>query len=78
MTREEMLTDVIRKWGFEHRVTIRFANACEKYKTERAVKLLYRWSMAINPEIWDQSQILGPGQKFFKKVLTNKKASVII
>lgn len=53
MTRNEMLTEVIRKWGFENKYTIRFATACEKWHTEKAVELLYRWTMALDPEIWD-------------------------
>jgi len=53
MTRDEMLTEVIRKWGFEHEFTIRFATACEKWHTEKAVELLYRWTMALDPEVWE-------------------------
>lgn len=53
MTRDEMLTKVINKWGFEHEFTIRFANACEKFHSETAVQMLYNWTMALDPEVWE-------------------------
>ncbi len=53
MTRNEMLTKVIRKWGFEHKFTIRFANACEQFHSEVAVQTLYRWTMTLDPEVWE-------------------------
>ena len=53
MTRDEMLTEAIRKWGFEHEFTIRFARACENWHTDSAVEWLFRWTMALSPEIWE-------------------------
>lgn len=32
MTREKMIEDVIRKFGFEHKATIRFCRMCENLK----------------------------------------------
>ncbi|MDV3428240.1 MAG: hypothetical protein LIR50_14680 [Bacillota bacterium] len=53
MTRDEMLTEVIRKWGFEHEFTIRFAKACDKWVTDKAVELLFKWTMALDPMAWE-------------------------
>lgn len=53
MTRDEMLTTVICKWGFEHPYTIRFARACEQWHTNTAVELLFRWTMSLHGEAWD-------------------------
>ena len=47
MTREEMLNDVIRKYGFEAPETIRFARVCEK-PSEMDVEILYGALMAMN------------------------------
>lgn len=52
MTREEMLTNVTRKWGFEHKFTIRFAKACESYYCDFTVGVLYRWLMSLDLEVW--------------------------
>ena len=41
MTREEMLTDIIRIFGFEHPTTIRFAGYCEKFQSDITVKVAY-------------------------------------
>lgn len=43
--REQMLDNVIRKYGFEARQTIKFANACEKSSNE-AVNKMYARLMA--------------------------------
>ena len=53
MTREEMLTNVIRKWGFEHEYTIRFATACEKWVSDDTVAMFYFWTMALIIEVWE-------------------------
>ena len=52
MTRDEMLTAVIRKWGFEHRFTIRFAKACEDFTCEEALTALFRWTMGLSVEVF--------------------------
>ena len=40
MTIEEMLTDIIHIYGFEHPVTIRFARYCEKF-CYRTIEIAY-------------------------------------
>ena len=51
MTREEMLTKVIRKWGFEHENTIWFANCME---TDTSEELEAAFEVAMNDkEDWD-------------------------
>lgn len=52
MTRDEMLTNVIRKWGFEHPFTIRFARYCETLRCDFAVEKVYQWTMALSVEVW--------------------------
>lgn len=48
MTREEMLTNIIRKWGFEHSFTIDFANVMEdKLFTDGMIKDLYKGLMDL-------------------------------
>ena len=44
MTREEMLTEVIRKYGFEAPETIRFASYLERFH-EDAIMVAYQWLM---------------------------------
>lgn len=41
MTREEMLTNIIRHFGFEHPITIRFAGYCDNYMSDKAVQTAY-------------------------------------
>lgn len=41
MDRQEMLTDIIRTYGFENPVTLRFARYCEEFKTDRVVQAAY-------------------------------------
>ena len=51
MTREEMLTRVIRKWGFEHENTIWFAKCME---TDTDEELDAAFEVAMNDkEDWD-------------------------
>ena len=38
---EKMLTDVIRKYGYEHDNTIKFAGVCEKYEQENNYATLH-------------------------------------
>lgn len=47
MTREEMLNDIICKYGFEAPETIRFARVCEK-PSEMDVEILYGALMAMD------------------------------
>ena len=47
-TRDEMLTDIIRKWGFEHAATITFATLMDDTKiSERALYEAYRGFMSL-------------------------------
>jgi hypothetical protein len=39
--------------GFEHEFTIRFAKACEEWATDKAVELLFKWTMALDPMAWE-------------------------
>lgn len=41
MTREEMLTNIIRKFGFEHQNTIHFARLCETCRSEKSLRVAY-------------------------------------
>ena len=41
MTREEMLTNIIRKFGFEHQNTIHFAYMCETCRSEKSLQVAY-------------------------------------
>lgn len=41
MTREEMLTNVIRIFGFEHENTIRFARAVERFYNDEVLIRYY-------------------------------------
>lgn len=45
MTREEMLNNIIRKFGFEANETIRFADYIDRYKDDRALNVTYNWMM---------------------------------
>lgn len=47
MTREEMLTDVIHKFGFEAQETVRFARTCET-ASQMAVEIFYSVLMAYD------------------------------
>ena len=43
MTREKMLDNIIRKWGFEHNATITFAVVIEdEHFTDKMIADLYR------------------------------------
>lgn len=47
-TRDEMLTDIIRKWGFENAATITFATLMDDTKiSERALYEAYRGFMSL-------------------------------
>ena len=47
-TRDEMLTDIIRKWGFENAATITFATLMDDPKiSERALYEAYRGFMSL-------------------------------
>lgn len=47
-TRDEMLTDIIRRWGFENTVTITFATLMDNPKiSERALYEAYRGFMSL-------------------------------
>jgi len=47
-TRDEMLADIIRKWGFEHNFTIDFAVAMEDaHFTDKMLTDLYRGLMDL-------------------------------
>ncbi len=47
-TRDEMLTNIIRKWGFEHNFTIDFAVAMEDaHFTDKMLTDLYRGLMDL-------------------------------
>ena len=47
-TRDEMLTDIIRKWGFENAATITFATLMDDNKiSERALYEAYRGFMSL-------------------------------
>lgn len=51
MTREEMLTEVIRKWGFEHEETIWFAKHME---TDTDEEIEAAFEVAMNDkEDWE-------------------------
>lgn len=48
MTREEMFNNIINKFGFEAKETIRFANYLDKYNTleqDKLLKITYHWMM---------------------------------
>lgn len=48
MTREKMLDNIIRKYGFEHNATITFATLMEDAKfSEKMIKDLYRGLMDL-------------------------------
>ena len=48
MTREKMLDNIIRKWGFEHTFTINFATIIEdKNFTDKMVADLYKGLMDL-------------------------------
>lgn len=48
MTREKMLDNIIRKWGFEHTFTINFATVIEdKNFTDKMVADLYKGLMDL-------------------------------
>ena len=47
-TKDEMLTDIIRKWGFENAATITFAALMDDTKiSERALYEAYRGFMSL-------------------------------
>ena len=47
-TRDEMLTNIIRKWGFEHKFTIDFAVAMEDdHFTDKMLTDLYKGLMDL-------------------------------
>lgn len=46
MTREEMMDNVIRKFGFEHEMTIQFCTMCESPRfTDLVVEVAYNYLM---------------------------------
>lgn len=48
MTREEMLDNIIKKWGFEHTFTIDFATVMEdKHFTDKMIIDLYKGLMDL-------------------------------
>ena len=55
MTREEMLTEVIRKYGFENEWVVWFAGEVEKCESDKEVE----WSMWFAENQIDLEQLLG-------------------
>ena len=48
MTKNEMITEVIRRYGFEHEMTIAFSSLCEKEDiTDNFVLVAYDYAMNI-------------------------------
>ena len=45
MTREEMINNVIRKFGFEAPETIRFCIYCEEFQNDKVITIAYTWLM---------------------------------
>ena len=45
MTREEMLNNVVRRFGFEAPETIRFAQYCEDFDNDKVITVAYKWIM---------------------------------
>ena len=45
MTREEMINNVIRRFGFEAPETIRFCTYCEKFRSDEVIAVTYMWFM---------------------------------
>lgn len=45
MTKEEMMDNVIRKYGFESEEAILFCGACEDKKKDRIIGMLYEITM---------------------------------
>ena len=45
LTVEEMQTNIIRKYGFEHPTTIRFFQYCEKETDLGCIQLVYKFDI---------------------------------
>lgn len=45
LTIEEMQTNIIRKYGFEHLTTIRFFQYCEKETDLECVRMVYEFDI---------------------------------
>ena len=45
MTREEMMNEVIRRFGFEAPETIRFCTYCEEFSEDKTIIIAYMWLM---------------------------------
>lgn len=46
MTREEMMDNVIKKYGFESEITILFCKACEECDSNSKIRETFRMLMA--------------------------------
>ena len=45
MTKQEMMDNVIRKYGFESEEAILFCSACEDKKNDKIIETLYKITM---------------------------------
>ena len=45
MTREEMMNEVIKRFGFEAPETIRFCTYCEEFQSNKVITVAYMWLM---------------------------------
>lgn len=50
MTREAMIDEVIKKWGFENEITITFCKIAEELESDYAVQQMFETAMIIESE----------------------------
>lgn len=56
MTREEMVNEVIRKYGFENNITITFCAIVEEWASDFAVEQMFIVAMANGYEVESEEE----------------------
>ena len=56
MTREEMMNEVIRKYGFESYIAIKFCEIVEEWVSDFAVEQMFIIAMALGYEVESEEE----------------------